>query len=144
MIRKKSASPRPDGSEGAGGPEGTDSPVGSDSASVSKNETQGSHFDRAETTANTTDTTGARQDQSVTASSLNVKSNAGQSVVETEPHGFISVDLSGRTAVVTGGAGGIGAAAARALAASGAHVIVAYLIGQDTDGTVDVLCLIHF
>ncbi len=143
MIRKTSASPRPDNSEGlgdSGGAEGSDNPAGTDSASTSTsstNEMQGSQFDRAEATANTTDTTGARQDQSVTASSLNVKSNAGQSVVETEPHGFISVDLSGRTAVVTGGAGGIGAAAARALAASGAHVIVADLIGQDTDGTVD-------
>ncbi|WP_205750111.1 3-hydroxybutyrate dehydrogenase [Cryobacterium sp. SO1] len=34
-------------------------------------------------------------------------------------------DLSGQTAVITGGAGGIGAACAAALAAQGAHVIVA-------------------
>ena len=83
MIRKKSSSPRPDGSEGLGD---SDKQVGSDNASgsaSSTNETQETHFDRAEATANTTDTTGARQDQSVTASSLNVKSNAGQSVVET-------------------------------------------------------------
>ncbi|HEX4703359.1 MAG TPA: 3-hydroxybutyrate dehydrogenase [Pseudonocardiaceae bacterium] len=35
------------------------------------------------------------------------------------------IDLTGRRALVTGAAGGIGAACARALAASGAHVIVA-------------------
>ena len=34
-------------------------------------------------------------------------------------------DLEGRTALVTGGASGIGLAAARALAGSGAHVVVA-------------------
>ncbi|MBM2615451.1 SDR family NAD(P)-dependent oxidoreductase [Actinoplanes sp. LDG1-06] len=34
------------------------------------------------------------------------------------------IDLTGKTAVVTGGASGIGRAAARALAAAGAHVIV--------------------
>ncbi|MFC9361328.1 SDR family NAD(P)-dependent oxidoreductase, partial [Rhodococcus sp. NPDC057014] len=34
-------------------------------------------------------------------------------------------NLAGRTALVTGGASGIGAACARALAARGAHVTVA-------------------
>ena len=82
---------------------------------------------------------GVRHDPSATASSVNVASHAGQSAMDTEPHGYISIDLSGRTAVVTGGAGGIGAAAARALAASGAHVVVADLLGQGTDGTVDAI-----
>ena len=39
-------------------------------------------------------------------------------------------DLSGRRAVVTGGASGIGEACARAFAASGAHVVVADLNGE--------------
>lgn len=39
-------------------------------------------------------------------------------------------DLSGRRAVVTGGASGIGEACARALAASGAHVVIADLNGE--------------
>jgi len=39
-------------------------------------------------------------------------------------------DLSGKRAVVTGGASGIGAATARALAAVGAHVVVADLDGD--------------
>ena len=39
-------------------------------------------------------------------------------------------DLSGRKALVTGGASGIGAACARAFAAAGAHVIVADLNGD--------------
>lgn len=39
-------------------------------------------------------------------------------------------DLSGRRAVVTGGASGIGAACARALAAAGAHVIIMDLNGD--------------
>jgi 3-hydroxybutyrate dehydrogenase len=40
-------------------------------------------------------------------------------------------DLSGRRAVVTGGASGIGEACARALAAAGAHVVIADLNGED-------------
>ena len=39
-------------------------------------------------------------------------------------------DLSGRRAVVTGGASGIGEACARALAAGGAHVVIADLNGE--------------
>jgi 3-hydroxybutyrate dehydrogenase len=39
-------------------------------------------------------------------------------------------DLSGRRAVVTGGASGIGAACARAFAAAGAHVVIADLNGE--------------
>ena len=39
-------------------------------------------------------------------------------------------DLSGRKALVTGGASGIGAACARAFAAAGAHVVVADLNGE--------------
>lgn len=39
-------------------------------------------------------------------------------------------DLSGRRAVVTGGAGGIGAACARAFAGAGAHVVIADLNGD--------------
>jgi 3-hydroxybutyrate dehydrogenase len=39
-------------------------------------------------------------------------------------------DLSGRRAVVTGGASGIGEACARALAAAGAHVVIADLNGE--------------
>src|SRR6185437_6699990 len=41
------------------------------------------------------------------------------------PAGSLSGSLSGRRALVTGGAGGLGSATARALAARGAHVIVA-------------------
>jgi 3-hydroxybutyrate dehydrogenase len=39
-------------------------------------------------------------------------------------------DLSGRRAVVTGGASGIGEACARALAAAGARVVIADLNGE--------------
>jgi 3-oxoacyl-[acyl-carrier protein] reductase len=39
------------------------------------------------------------------------------------------IDLSGRTALVTGGSGGIGAAACRMLAEAGAHVAVHYRAG---------------
>lgn len=42
-------------------------------------------------------------------------------------------DLTGRKALVTGGASGIGAACARAFAAAGAHVIVADLNGDAAD-----------
>lgn len=42
-------------------------------------------------------------------------------------------DLSGRRALVTGGASGIGAACATAFAAAGAHVIVADLNGEAAD-----------
>jgi len=42
----------------------------------------------------------------------------------------VPTDLTGRRAVVTGGASGIGAATARALAAVGAHVVVADLDGE--------------
>lgn len=44
-------------------------------------------------------------------------------------------DLTGRRAVVTGGAGGIGSAVARSLAAHGAHVVVA---DRDGDGATRV------
>ena len=42
----------------------------------------------------------------------------------------MTTDLSGRTALVTGGASGIGAATARALAAAGAHVTIADINGE--------------
>jgi len=42
----------------------------------------------------------------------------------------VPTDLTGRRAVVTGGASGIGAATARALAAVGAHIVVADLDGE--------------
>ena len=44
--------------------------------------------------------------------------------------GGIVTDLSGRRAVVTGGASGIGEACARAFAAAGAHVVIADLNGE--------------
>jgi 3-oxoacyl-[acyl-carrier protein] reductase len=40
-------------------------------------------------------------------------------------------DLSGKTAIVTGGSRGIGRAAAEALAAQGAHVVLTYVKGED-------------
>jgi 3-hydroxybutyrate dehydrogenase len=42
----------------------------------------------------------------------------------------MTTDLGGRTALVTGGASGIGAATARALAAAGAHVTIADINGE--------------
>ena len=42
----------------------------------------------------------------------------------------MTTDLNGRTALVTGGASGIGAATARALAAAGAHVTIADINGE--------------
>jgi NAD(P)-dependent dehydrogenase (short-subunit alcohol dehydrogenase family) len=42
----------------------------------------------------------------------------------------VDVDLSGQVAVVTGGGGGIGAATCEALAAAGAHVIIAEIDGD--------------
>jgi 3-hydroxybutyrate dehydrogenase len=46
-------------------------------------------------------------------------------------------DLSGRRALVTGGASGIGAACVRAFAAAGAHVIVADLNGEAAQALAD-------
>ena len=48
-------------------------------------------------------------------------------------------DLSGRRAVVTGGASGIGAACARAFAAAGAHVVIADLNGEAARQVADEL-----
>lgn len=48
-------------------------------------------------------------------------------------------DLSGRRAVVTGGASGIGAACARAFAAAGAHVVIADLNGDAARQVADAL-----
>lgn len=48
-------------------------------------------------------------------------------------------DLSGRRAVVTGGASGIGAACARAFAAAGAHVVIADLNGDAARQVADEL-----
>jgi 3-hydroxybutyrate dehydrogenase len=48
-------------------------------------------------------------------------------------------DLSGRRAVVTGGASGIGAACARAFAAAGAHVVIADLNGETARRVADEL-----
>lgn len=48
-------------------------------------------------------------------------------------------DLSGRRAVVTGGASGIGAACARAFAAAGAHVVIADLNGEAAREVADEL-----
>ena len=48
-------------------------------------------------------------------------------------------DLSGRRALVTGGASGIGAACARAFAAAGAHVIVADLNADAAEGLANEL-----
>jgi 3-hydroxybutyrate dehydrogenase len=42
----------------------------------------------------------------------------------------MTIDLSGRKALVTGAASGIGAATARALASAGAHVVIADLNGE--------------
>ena len=46
-------------------------------------------------------------------------------------------DLSGRQALVTGGASGIGAATARALAAAGAHVTIADINGEAASAVAD-------
>ena len=48
-------------------------------------------------------------------------------------------DLSGRRAVVTGGASGIGEACARAFAAAGAHVVIADLNGEAATRVADEL-----
>lgn len=48
-------------------------------------------------------------------------------------------DLSGRRALVTGGASGIGAACAKAFATAGAYVIVADLNGEAAEATAKVL-----
>jgi len=52
-------------------------------------------------------------------------------VIKEGPDSVTDNDLSGRTALVTGGAAGIGAACARALAGAGASVIIA---DRDADG----------
>ena len=57
------------------------------------------------------------------------------------------MELYGKTAIVTGGARGIGAAIARSLVAEGAHVVIADVLdgeakglaeGLGDDGTIDV------
>src|SRR4051812_14415705 len=58
----------------------------------------------------------------------------------THPNGAIQVDLSGRRAMVTGGAAGIGLAIATALSRSGARVLLADLDeerGQEMARTLD-------
>jgi 3-oxoacyl-[acyl-carrier protein] reductase len=50
------------------------------------------------------------------------------------PPGFHATWLAGRLAVVTGASRGIGAATARAVAAAGAHVVLAARDGQALDG----------
>ena len=51
----------------------------------------------------------------------------------------IAIDLTGRTAIVTGGARGIGAGIARALAAAGAAVVVADLLDADGAALADAI-----
>ena len=47
------------------------------------------------------------------------------------------IDLTGQVAVVTGGGGGIGGATAYALAAAGAHVVVAEIDEQRAKDNVE-------
>ena len=65
----------------------------------------------------------ARRDDAVHRRSPRAPRARATGARATHPEGGIVTDLSGRRAVVTGGASGIGEACARAFAAAGAHVV---------------------